>query len=262
MDVLRKARKKGAEPPISAVELDGADLRGVDVRREWRNIDLLISCEEPRFVLAIENKIDSGEHDEQLERYKDAVVKGSEFAGIKSLLVFLTPKGDIPSDKDWVSYSYADLHQAFTRACKVNAGAIGADVAVFLHHYLDLIGNQFMEDEDLDKLCRQIYSNHRQALDLIRERVGSPSSGLVGRIEQWIKDRPGEWLLITTKQTEVEFIPAAWDKMLPPVGKQEKYAPERWMSMVLRASSGHLRLRVVIWPTTDVGMRGACCCDC
>jgi hypothetical protein len=46
MDVFRKARQEGAEPPISPVELDGADLRGVDVRREWRNTDLLISCEE------------------------------------------------------------------------------------------------------------------------------------------------------------------------------------------------------------------------
>ena len=76
MDVLRKARQKGAEPPISAVELDGADLRGVEVRREWRNIDLLIRCDKPRFVIAIENKIDSGEHGNQLERYKDTVVTG------------------------------------------------------------------------------------------------------------------------------------------------------------------------------------------
>ena len=140
-------------------------MRGVDVRREWRYIDLLISCEKPPFVVAIENKIDSGEHDRQLERYEETVVKGSEFAGVKSLLVFLTPEGDDPSDKHWVSYSYADLYQAFSRACKVNAGAIGGDVAVFIHHYLNLIGNQFMENEDLDKLCRQIYNNHHRALD-------------------------------------------------------------------------------------------------
>ena len=175
-------------PPISPVELDGADLRGVDVLRESHKIDLLISCEEPRFLIAVENKIDSGEHSDQLQRYKDTVAR--EFPGIKPLFVFLTPEGDDPSDEDWVSYSYADLHRAFTRR-KVNAGAIGADVAVFLDHYLGLIGNRFMENADLDKLCRQIHINHRQALELIWERVGSPSSGLVGRMRQWIEERPG-----------------------------------------------------------------------
>lgn len=253
MDVLRKARQQDAAPPISPVELDGADLRGVEVRREWRNIDLLIRCEEPPFVIAIENKIDSGERANQLQRYKDAVA--SEFPGIKSLFVFLTPEGDNPSDDDWVSYSYADLHQAFTRARKVNAGAIGADVAVFLDHYLGLIGNRFMENADLDKLCRQIHINHRQALDLIWERVGSPSSGLVGRIEQWIEERPDDWLHITTKQKEVEFIPAVWNKMLPPVGKRRTFEPEHWMTMRLRAYSAHLRLFVIVCPTTDAVVR-------
>jgi hypothetical protein len=253
MDVLRKARQKDAVPPISPVELDGADLRGVEIRREWHKIDLLISCEEPPFVIAIENKIDSGEHTNQLQRYKDAVA--SEFPGVKSLFVFLTPEGDNPSDDDWASYSYADLHKAFTRARKVNAGAIGTDVAVFLDHYLGLIGNRFMENPDLDKLCRQIHINHRQALDLIWERVGSPSSGLVGRIKQWIEERPGDWLHITTKQKEVEFIPAVWNKMLPPVGKRKTFKPEYWMTMRLRAYSTHLRLFVIVCPTTDAVVR-------
>ena len=84
-----------------------------------RYIDLLISCEEPRFVIAIENKIDSGEHDDQLQRYKGTVA--SDFPGVKSLFVFLSPQGDDPSDEDWVSYSYAALYQAFIRARTVNA---------------------------------------------------------------------------------------------------------------------------------------------
>src|SRR6266487_6982507 len=43
MDLL-----KAAPPtlrPFSPIELDGLDLRGVSVRREWRHIDLLITCQ-------------------------------------------------------------------------------------------------------------------------------------------------------------------------------------------------------------------------
>ena len=143
MDVLRKARQQGATPPISPVELDGADLQGVDVRREWRKIDLLIACEEPKFVIAIENKVDSGEHSNQLQRYEGIV--SDAFPDARHLFLYLTPEGDDASDEDWVSYSYADLHQTLSRTRKANAGAIGGDVAVFLDHYLSLIGNRFME---------------------------------------------------------------------------------------------------------------------
>src|SRR5437870_4902030 len=46
--------------PLSPIELDGTDLRGVEVKREWKNIDLLITCKEPRFAVVIENKVGSG----------------------------------------------------------------------------------------------------------------------------------------------------------------------------------------------------------
>lgn len=108
-----------------------------------------------------------------------------------------------------------------------------------------------MENEDIDKLCRQIYSNHRRALDLIWDRVGTPASGLMGRIEKWIQERPEQWIHITTKQKEVEFIPIAWAKMLPAVGKRKTFKSEHWMTVRVRAESTCLRLVVVVCPTTD-----------
>jgi hypothetical protein len=249
MDIFRKARHQELTPPVSPVELDGADLKGVEIRREWKHIDLLITCEEPRFVIAIENKIDSGEHSDQLQRYEDIVAR--EFRGIPSLYVFLTPDGDDASDDDWVTYSYADLFQTLTRTRRTNASSIGGAVAVFLDHYLSLIGNRFMENPELDRLCRQIYTNHRQALDLIWERVGSPSSGLVGAIERWIRDRPDSWICIRTKEKEVEFIPRIWDKMLPAIGKRKTFDATHWITVRLNVGSDRIRLFVVMCPTSD-----------
>src|SRR5204862_508773 len=82
---------------------------------------------------------------------------------------------------------------------------------------------------ELDKLCKQIYANHRRALDLIWERVGSPASGLLGSIEKWISEQPNVWLHLNTKGKEVEFIPATWSKMLPPIGKLKIFEPEQWI---------------------------------
>jgi hypothetical protein len=60
LDILKSAAP--GSRPISPIDLDGIDLRGVEVMREWRNIDLLVTFKEPRFAIAIENKIDSREH--------------------------------------------------------------------------------------------------------------------------------------------------------------------------------------------------------
>src|SRR5438445_612442 len=60
MDLLRAA--PAALRPFSPIDLDGVDLKGVNVRREWGHIDLLITCEEPPFAIVIENKVGSHEH--------------------------------------------------------------------------------------------------------------------------------------------------------------------------------------------------------
>jgi hypothetical protein len=53
MDIARHARKHGLNPPFSPVHLDGADLREVEIRREWKCIDLLLVGKSPLFALAI-----------------------------------------------------------------------------------------------------------------------------------------------------------------------------------------------------------------
>lgn len=253
MDLLRRARQQGLTPPVSPVEIDGADLQGVEIRREWKNIDLLLTSENPSFVIAVENKVDSGEHSDQLQRYEETIAV--EFPQSKRLLVFLTPEGDEASDPDWVTYSYGDLYQVLTRAMRMNAAAIGGDVAVFLGHYLSLIGNRFMDNEDIDKLCRQIYANHRRALELIWERVGTPAAGIIGRVEAWLQERPEQWRIIQTKQKEVEFIPVGWARMLPPIGKRKSPDSENWITVRIRVGSTRVRLLVVIAPTTNSPIR-------
>jgi hypothetical protein len=58
MDLL--AETPEALRPFSPIELDGAELSGVELRREFHGIDVLITGGSPSFVVAIENKIDSG----------------------------------------------------------------------------------------------------------------------------------------------------------------------------------------------------------
>jgi len=205
MDLLKSAPPNLR--PFSPIELDGTDLRGIVVRREWEHIDLLISCQEPPFVVVVENKVDSKEHSNQLSRYQDTMKR--RYPNHRPLFVYLTPDGEEPSEETWVPYSYQDLYNVLKRLRETYRKAIGDDVLVFLDHYLKLIGTRFMNDEQLDELCRRIYKNHRQALDLIYERAGSPESGALVGVLNALENDP-RWHVQYRSSKYVDFLPLEW----------------------------------------------------
>lgn len=251
MDLLRQSPP--ALRPFSPVELDGQELRGVEVRREWRRIDLLIVCKEPSFVVAIENKVDSGEHGDQLLRYEQTVAE--VFSGKPAQFVFLTEDREEASRPNWVSYSYADIYRVLDRVGKTNTGAIGDDVRAFLDHYLRLIGSRFMDDPRIDDLCRMIYKNHRQALDLIFERMGSPGAALLGEIERVVSADAGRWHVINKTTRAVQFLPSSWLTQLPAAGTRATFDPRFWLVLRFEVRANRVFYAASIWPLSNPSLR-------
>ena len=217
MDLLKQAPPE--RRPLSPIDLDGTDLRGIVVRREWEHSDLLITCREPPFVVAIENKVDAHEHDDQLRRYKEKV---RQRHSKPPLFVYLTPNADEPSDGDWMPYSYTDIYGVFMRVLTTYRNAIGEDVLVFLDHYLNLIGTRFMNDPKIDELCQRIYKNHRQALDLIIER-GRPTSGVLAEAEN-ILEEDSRWEVVARPSNGLDFMLKEWLAWLPPLALKGQFA--------------------------------------
>lgn len=54
--------------PVTPTELSLCDLGQMEVRREWRRIDIFLCDEREKLTVVIENKIGSGEHGDQLDR--------------------------------------------------------------------------------------------------------------------------------------------------------------------------------------------------
>ena len=78
--------------PVTPITLDIWDLGELIVQREWQNIDILLTDERNHLAVIIENKIDSNEHGEQLQRYRKIV--SQHFPGWHILGLYLTPEGD------------------------------------------------------------------------------------------------------------------------------------------------------------------------
>lgn len=251
MDLLRQAPVE--QRPLSPVELDGEELRGVEIRREWRYIDLLISCKEPAFVVAVENKVGSGEHGDQLARYQKTVAEN--FPGRNPMFVYLTTDGDEASEDGWVPYAYADVHRVLGRVRSMHGAMIGDDVLAFIDHYLRLIGSRFMDDPKLDELCQRIYKNHRQALDLIFERVGSPAAGLLAELASLIESHKGEWEVVNKTSKRVEFVPRQWLEWFPAVGKRPKFDKRFWVTLRFEVRKKRLNFATVVCPTDEPAIR-------
>ena len=226
---------------LSPIELDGTDLRGVVVEREWKNIDLLIRCKEPRFAVVIENKIDSQERSGQLSRYQQTMVES--YPKLPTLYVYLTPDGDEPSEETWVPYTYERIYRVFDRVVRTYHNTIGAEVRVFLDHYLNLLGTRFMNDEKLDDLCRRIYNNHRQALDLIWERVGNPLSGPLAAVEYILK-QDQRWQVLHITKRRVECVPKDWQEWLSPYESDNSFP----FSVVLKVNEDGLVVSLWVGP--------------
>jgi len=250
MDLLKNA--PAPRRPLSPIELDGAQLRGVEVRREWNHIDLLITCSEPPLAVVIENKVGSSEHSDQLNRYEQTIK--SHCGSTPALLVYLTPSGDEPSAEGWVPYSYRDLHRVLSRVRVTYKNSIGADVLIFLDHYLNLIGSRFMDDPQIDDLCQKIYKNHRRALELIYDRVGSPAAGVLAEAEAALKE-DSRWHVFYRGANLIDFVPADWLSWLPPVGSDRKDNPRSWFVFRFEVYNAKLDFYVEIRKMADLAVR-------
>jgi hypothetical protein len=152
---------------ISPIDIDIADLKDAEVHREWKHIDILIYSPSNHLVCAIENKIDSGEHSNQLQRYRKNISK--EYGDCRAILIYLSPEGTPPSDEKWIAYSYSKIAELVDNIRENYKSTLGADVYTLMLHYSHLIRRHVVSDSEIAELCRKIYRKHKQALDLIFE---------------------------------------------------------------------------------------------
>lgn len=156
----------GAATP-TLVDVDGWSLTTTRAFAEWEQIDVLLRNDEDGFVVVVENKVDTTEHSQQLLRYRELIE--AEFPSHEHLFVYLNPAGDQPSDDAYVAMSYSLLADLVDKVVERRGTQTSEDVIGFLRYYSEMVRRHIVEDSEVQELCRRIYDNHRQALDLIFE---------------------------------------------------------------------------------------------
>ncbi len=186
------------------------------IQREWHNIDLIAISEESKFILCIENKIDSGEHDDQLNRYRKIIEE--HYSKYKKYYIFLSPNGLESSDPEyWIPMSYQDVLEIIEK--NKSQLEVSTDIQILVENYIEIIKRDILKDEELAKICRDIYFKHQKALDLIYENRPDKASGLFDIIKKWAAEKEIENKIIfcrdfTTKSIS-RFRTINMDKLIP-----------------------------------------------
>lgn len=166
---------------ISLKDIVFLDLDDTEIKREYKNIDLLLISLQNKFVCIIENKIWTGEHDCQLERY--AKIVNSEFKDFKKLYIYLSPTNECNSELlnrcyqssnntvYYIQMNYLQVHDVINKTLKFKAKSMNEDVKIFIEHYNSMLERNIMGQisEGVIALCRKIYRENKSAIDLIVE---------------------------------------------------------------------------------------------
>lgn len=196
------------------------------VYREWKNIDILLVSDVEKFLIAIENKIDSHEHDNQLKKYRETFA--TDYPDYRKMHLYLTPEGEEPSDTDfWDALSYRDVVEALSD--QREATELAPDVALVVENYLDVLRRDIVEDEKLIEICNKIYAKHKKALDLIFEHRIDGRTRLVDIVKTVLETLSQENDIITGPSSNASFLAFhtnAMNECLPPL----KEANSSWGS--------------------------------
>lgn len=200
---------------LSPAEIELMDLVDTEVRREWRNIDLLVHSNANQLIILIENKIRSKESKGQLLRYREIVRQSFPDTKV-TIPILLTLEGDHPSEEaqgmDYISWSHVALYKVASEVIEQQQNRIPQDAQIFLHHYLKTLRRITMQDKELEELCKSIYRKHRAAINLVVQY--SAATVFVEATEDFINEHP-DIELIKSRPEELWFIPKEWTNVMP-----------------------------------------------
>ena len=200
------------------------DWSETSVQREWRNLvdgktgflDILILNARASFACAIENKIFSEEHGQQLTRYRQAL--NQEYGSSHRSHLFVSPRGTTPKcpkeQRFWTPIDYGTILRVVEKTLECGVDRQDRAVIAFLQQYATTLRRRIVPDTSLKQLATKIYLRHKEAIDLIYRYK---DSYYLDDLREICKEAIGlreSWRLIGERDQEklMGFIDTSWKK--------------------------------------------------
>jgi hypothetical protein len=162
---LQAALEQSSDAIDKMLGVNGGSLQ---VRREWRRIDLLVVLPVSKLVVAVELKIDAFQSDRQLADYRATVEREWPVRqGWNHKFIFLTKRAEVSND-NWDDLPMVSL---VTRLEGCVTGDETAPGAGMLRDYVRMMRTHHVGNDLTIELARKLWSEHGEVLDfLVRNR--------------------------------------------------------------------------------------------
>lgn len=198
---------------INEIGIHDANSRRVEVRREWRNIDILLIADD--LAICIENKVDSSDSQKQLARYREIINKN--FPLHRKAFVYLTPDGRDPGDENeqtnYINYSYKQITGHLQRILKLHRESMIPSVSIYISDYLENIRTNLMKESKLNTLAQQLYESHKEVLDFIYENKPDAATIACEYIKQKVENEG--WSPGSCSSCYIRFLTKGLNEVIP-----------------------------------------------
>ncbi|MDI1233382.1 MAG: PD-(D/E)XK nuclease family protein [bacterium] len=196
---------------LNALDADSIDYRNVEIKREWQNIDLLILIDGK--IICIENKVDSKEHSNQLNRYKKIVQ--DNFPKRQIVFVFLTPQGDLPQDVNigYIPYSYVRFNENLEKLMEIYGNTLNQKIQNYINDYISVLKRNIMKNDYLNELAIKLYKSHKTTLNFIFENMPDLEQEIHELFEQKVIE--SGWVLGSRNKGYVRFLTPSLNNIIP-----------------------------------------------
>lgn len=243
--LFRKLSMNSQINQLEIFDLLDIDYDDFSILREYKNIDILMKSSKNKIVVCIENKIWTGEHDNQLTRYKEII--DNEYEGYKKIFIYLTPNGYEASDNEnWANLSYDEIVEIID---ELNLENINSKIKMLIDDYKLMIRRKIMNDYELKELCNKIYKKHKQAFDLIWENKEDDTYYLYSIISDYLNEKASKGIINfnekNSSKTYLRFTTPDLEKAFPLLD-ENKSAWKNKHTVFYEIIIGKIQMRVQI----------------
>ena len=134
---------------LGIIQVALSDYFSFNLLREFNIIDILLVSEKEKIAICIENKVDSVEHNNQLEHYKEYML--TNYKDWKTIFIYLTPTGIDSSDtQNWIPLSNETILESIQE--NINKATNIQPVAhLIISNYIDTIRRSIKGHAPLSK---------------------------------------------------------------------------------------------------------------
>lgn len=189
--------------PLNITEINKLNFNNVEISREVRIshqdkngfIDILIvfKDESDNLVICIENKIDTTNSKEQLEKYEGYInktYKKEDNQYFTKILVYLTPLGNGPIEYKgndvWILYSYKEI---ISHLENLQKSTLNTTVNLYISDYLLTLKREIMGTQDkASELATTIYNDNREIFQFVYDNMSDDVRKQSWENKNWITD--------------------------------------------------------------------------